>query len=228
MGWAQRTRRRDRRLRTRLLYSERPIPKSPERVQSPIHCHSGIHSHPTTSPVPDMCLILIVDDHDDVRGALGAALRDAGHDVELATDGDAALSWLGANPGKPPCLIILDLRMPKMDGWDFLYDVSGKDCLRAPSGHRPVRAYQTGRSQAGPERASLLVKASRSWSTRKRPRALSHASPNLAARERTSLSPHRRLVDHRSKVRCRAFRLVGSLECVRWRAACATLSMRGG
>ena len=34
-----------------------------------------------------MCLILIVDDHDDVRGALGAALRDAGHEVELATAG---------------------------------------------------------------------------------------------------------------------------------------------
>jgi len=77
---------------------------------------------PTAFPAstPDMCLILIVDDHDDVRGALGAALRDAGHEVELAADGDVALSWLSAHAEKPPCLIILDLRMPKMDGWDFL------------------------------------------------------------------------------------------------------------
>jgi len=67
-----------------------------------------------------MCFILIVDDHDDVRGAVSTALREGGHEVELAIDGDDALSWLSANAEKPPCLIILDLRMPKMDGWDFL------------------------------------------------------------------------------------------------------------
>ena len=61
-----------------------------------------------------MCFILIVDDHDDVRGAVSTALREVGHEVELATDGDEALSWLNANAEKPPCLIILDLRMPKM------------------------------------------------------------------------------------------------------------------
>ena len=67
-----------------------------------------------------MCRILIVDDHDDVREALSEALSQSGHYVGGAADGDEALRWLSANAEKPPCIIILDLRMPGMDGWDFL------------------------------------------------------------------------------------------------------------
>jgi CheY-like chemotaxis protein len=67
-----------------------------------------------------MCNILIVDDHDDVREAVSEALSQSGHQVGSATNGDEALSWLSANAETPPCLIILDLRMPGMDGWDFL------------------------------------------------------------------------------------------------------------
>ena len=174
-----------------------------------------------------MCFILIVDDHDDVRGAISTALREVGHEVELATDGDEALSWLSANAEKPPCLIILDLRMPKMDGWDFLQTFRE----RPACAHLPVIVLsaldQTG-PVAGLERASLLVKARRSQSARKRSRALSDASPIVAARQHTSLSPHRRRLDHRSKGPCQAFRLVGSLEVREGVLASAALSVRGG
>jgi CheY-like chemotaxis protein len=67
-----------------------------------------------------MCRILVVDDHPDSSEAVSETLRVRGHDVITASDGAAALAWLTAHCEEPPCLIVLDLRMPSMDGWDFL------------------------------------------------------------------------------------------------------------
>jgi CheY-like chemotaxis protein len=67
-----------------------------------------------------MCRILVVDDHPDCSEAVSETLRVRGHDVITASDGAAALAWFSAHAAEPPCLIVLDLRMPSMDGWDFL------------------------------------------------------------------------------------------------------------
>jgi CheY-like chemotaxis protein len=67
-----------------------------------------------------VCSILIVDDHPEVREVIGEALRRGGHDVGEASNGADALQWLATHADHPPCLIILDLMMPVMDGWDFL------------------------------------------------------------------------------------------------------------
>lgn len=62
--------------------------------------------------------ILIVDDDNDVRSALSELLQEEGFSVEAAPNGREALARLrGGNIH--PAVILLDLMMPGMDGWDF-------------------------------------------------------------------------------------------------------------
>jgi CheY-like chemotaxis protein len=61
--------------------------------------------------------ILVVEDDDDVRGALVAVLESHGYRVAEACDGRDALAQLREGTGF--CLILLDLFMPVMNGWDF-------------------------------------------------------------------------------------------------------------
>ena len=61
--------------------------------------------------------VLVIDDHPDVRESLEELLRGEGYAVETAENGRDALAKLYA--GLQPCLIILDLMMPVMDGFAF-------------------------------------------------------------------------------------------------------------
>ena len=61
--------------------------------------------------------ILVVEDEDVLRDAMGPLLEAQGHQVAFAENGRAALAWLKTQP--VPDLIVLDLRMPVMDGWEF-------------------------------------------------------------------------------------------------------------
>jgi CheY-like chemotaxis protein len=62
--------------------------------------------------------ILVVDDDADIRDTLGEVLRNAGMVVVTAADGMEALQILRG--GLSPCLVLLDLMMPVMDGYEFL------------------------------------------------------------------------------------------------------------
>jgi CheY-like chemotaxis protein len=59
--------------------------------------------------------VLVVDDHDDSREALAVLLRADGFDVREAVCANEALAQL--RDGLRPCVVLLDLRMPDMDGW---------------------------------------------------------------------------------------------------------------
>ena len=62
--------------------------------------------------------IFLVDDDPDVRNALALVLRTAGYEILTAGDGQEALDALqGMAP--PPCLILLDLMVPVMDGFEL-------------------------------------------------------------------------------------------------------------
>jgi CheY-like chemotaxis protein len=62
--------------------------------------------------------ILVVDDDQDIRDSLREVLEDEGYEVACVANGREALDYLKAAPTKP-CVILLDLMMPVMDGWQF-------------------------------------------------------------------------------------------------------------
>lgn len=61
--------------------------------------------------------ILVVDDQSSIRGLLHVALTEAGADVSTAANGADAIVMVGVSP---PDLILLDLAMPGMTGWQVL------------------------------------------------------------------------------------------------------------
>jgi CheY-like chemotaxis protein len=62
--------------------------------------------------------VLVVDDDAAVREGLVAFLQDEGYDALAAENGRRALELLETR--EAPRLILLDLMMPVMDGWEFL------------------------------------------------------------------------------------------------------------
>jgi CheY-like chemotaxis protein len=61
--------------------------------------------------------VLVVDDDADIRDALNMALTEEGYDAHGVEDGEKALEWLRREP--PPNVILLDMMMPRMNGWQF-------------------------------------------------------------------------------------------------------------
>jgi CheY-like chemotaxis protein len=73
--------------------------------------------------------VLIVDDEPAVREMLEDVLSSEGHEVMTATDGVAALDTLRDGTSRP-CMILLDLMMPRMNGWDFAEELRRDEGLR--------------------------------------------------------------------------------------------------
>ena len=61
--------------------------------------------------------VLVVEDDTDLRESLSQALRDHGFGVTPATNGQQALDLLRA--GARPSVILLDLMMPGLNGWQL-------------------------------------------------------------------------------------------------------------
>jgi CheY-like chemotaxis protein len=61
--------------------------------------------------------VLVVDDDQDIREAVVEAITDAGYTVEAAANGVEALR---AMRNHAPCVVLLDLMMPVMDGWEVV------------------------------------------------------------------------------------------------------------
>src|SRR5262245_55470921 len=64
--------------------------------------------------------VLIVEDDRELREAVGSVLEDEGCSVRSASNGAEALEILHKNGNGYPCIILLDLMMPVMNGWQFL------------------------------------------------------------------------------------------------------------
>jgi CheY-like chemotaxis protein len=92
---------------------------------------------------PESTRVLVVDDDADIRGFLEELLTDEGCSIAAMPDGQSALDWLALSPDVPS-LILLDLMMPQMDGWQFLARANQEPRLRSipvaiMSAHRTVR-----------------------------------------------------------------------------------------
>jgi DNA-binding response OmpR family regulator len=64
-----------------------------------------------------MSRVLVVDDDTDIRELVGELLKRAGHHVIEATDGESGLKLFYA---ERPDLVVLDVSMPGLDGWQVL------------------------------------------------------------------------------------------------------------
>lgn len=62
--------------------------------------------------------VLVVDDDEDVRDSVALVLREEGYQVETAANGKEALELLDRIPA--PAVMLLDLMMPVMSGWQTL------------------------------------------------------------------------------------------------------------
>jgi DNA-binding response OmpR family regulator len=72
---------------------------------------------------------LVVDDDHDIAEMVRLALTDEGYDVVLAANGSAALD---ASRDAPFDIILLDMRMPVMDGWSFAEEYRNRPGPRVP------------------------------------------------------------------------------------------------
>ncbi|MEP6995712.1 MAG: response regulator [Acidobacteriota bacterium] len=61
--------------------------------------------------------MLVIEDDPETRQGVQQLLAEEGFGVELASDGAEALALL--RQASPPTLILLDLQMPGMSGWEF-------------------------------------------------------------------------------------------------------------
>jgi CheY-like chemotaxis protein len=68
-------------------------------------------------------MILVVEDDPDVGEMLEFSLTNRGFTVQVVTDGAAALA---AIVDTRPCLVILDLHMPVMTGWELMVQMKAR------------------------------------------------------------------------------------------------------
>jgi CheY-like chemotaxis protein len=73
--------------------------------------------------IPDSRSILVVDDDPGIVGFLELALEDEGYAVRAAANGREALDEISS---ERPDLILLDMNMPVMDGWEFCSQLKGR------------------------------------------------------------------------------------------------------
>jgi len=74
-----------------------------------------------------MAKILIADDEQDIRDLLTWTLRFAGHEVVVASDGEEACHLARR---ERPALALLDVRMPKMNGYEACRQMKADPVLK--------------------------------------------------------------------------------------------------
>jgi CheY-like chemotaxis protein len=70
-------------------------------------------------------IVVLIDDDEDVREILRDFIEDLGYQPVVAANGQEGLDAI-RGLSERPCVILLDLMMPVMDGWQFL-QVIGAD-----------------------------------------------------------------------------------------------------
>ncbi|MDT7572543.1 MAG: diguanylate cyclase [Actinomycetota bacterium] len=93
--------------------------------------------------------ILVVDDDPSIRRLLSVQLGLAGHEVHIAEDGASAMVEIGR---QRPDLMVLDVMMPVLDGWQVLETLRAK----APYADLPVVLLTAKSSQDDIERSYAL------------------------------------------------------------------------
>ncbi|AFY71472.1 response regulator receiver protein [Thalassoporum mexicanum PCC 7367] len=77
---------------------------------------SNAEHPPSTSMANQSLLILVVEDSHDNQALMRLILEEMGHAFVIVEDGAEAVAWLAKHI---PSLILLDLSLPKIDGWQI-------------------------------------------------------------------------------------------------------------
>ncbi|WAS96843.1 response regulator [Nannocystis punicea] len=99
-----------------------------------------------------MSPVLVVEDDRDIRETMGLVLEGEGYEVVTAPNGREALQLLQS--GLRPCLVLLDLMMPVMSGWELR-----EQMLRDPSMAAIPTIVITGDTRASQRTAQLRAAA---------------------------------------------------------------------
>lgn len=65
-------------------------------------------------------LVMVIDDSLTIRKLLDICLRRAGYEVQCFQDGVEAFRWLSLPERMIPALVLVDLNLPKMDGYEII------------------------------------------------------------------------------------------------------------
>ena len=90
-------------------------------ANSAAHTAAGAETSPP-QPETRQLRVLVVEDDPDLNRQLVAALTDAGYAVDSAKDGEEGLDLLGRSD--PFEIVITDLGMPGMSGWDLVLNIN--------------------------------------------------------------------------------------------------------
>jgi CheY-like chemotaxis protein len=91
----------------------------------------GTRPRRSVRPGRGLHVVLVVDDFDATREAIVSMLAVKGFDAVGAASGPIALDLLQA--GMRPCVVLLDVRMPGMDGWEVFQRIrANEDLARMP------------------------------------------------------------------------------------------------
>jgi CheY-like chemotaxis protein len=102
--------------------------------------------------VSDPKTIVLVEDDDGIRETMAALLEDEGYVVAQAANGEEGIERI--RDAVDPCLVLLDLWMPVMNGWQLL------EALRADDGLRraPVVVISAAGDLPAPEGAAAFLR----------------------------------------------------------------------
>jgi len=108
------------------------------------------------------CFVLVVEDDEDIRDVLATILHESGYSVIIAKNGEEALQRLRTGTCRP-CVILLDLWMPVMDGWQFREEQRKDSSLAgipvvALSGDGEAPAFDTAAYLSKPVQFNQLVR----------------------------------------------------------------------
>lgn len=96
-----------------------------------------------------MSRILLIEDNEMNRDMLSRRLRKKGYEVSLAVDGESGLSQVASDN---PDLVLLDISLPDIDGFEVLSRIRSNESLR----HLPVIALTA--HAMGDDRAQALAR----------------------------------------------------------------------
>ncbi len=96
--------------------------------------------------------VLVVEDDPEIQDMVRAVLQAEGYRVDVASNGKEALEVLADLPR--PCLLLVDLLMPVMDGWQLMKALKDKDAFA----NIPVAVVSGAADRGGLEGTRVLKK----------------------------------------------------------------------